>query len=166
MTDEPTAPRATAEVAELRDQVAALRAQVADLEDRWRRAVADFDNLRKRVARESGQQREAERARVAADWLPVLDNLDLALEHAHENPTAVIEGIRAVREQSLALLDQLGFPRQAEVGEPFDPARHEAVAVASDPDVPAGMVLQVVRPGYGTGANQLRPAAVVVSKGD
>jgi len=98
--------------------------------------------------------------------LPILDNLDLALEHAGENPEAVIEGIRAVREQALALLDRLGFPRQAEVGEPFDPARHEAVAVASNPDVPSGTVLQVVRPGYGTGARQLRPAAVIVAKGE
>jgi len=148
------------------DEVAELQARVAELEDQWRRAVADFDNLRKRVARESEQHREAERARVASEWLPILDNLDLALEHAGENPEAVIEGIRAVREQALALLDRLGFPRQAEVGEPFDPARHEAVAVASNPDVPSGTVLQVVRPGYGTGARQLRPAAVIVAKGE
>jgi molecular chaperone GrpE len=172
MIDEPVGTASAEEVAELPDRVsqlpdrvAELQAEVAELEDRWRRAVADFDNFRKRVARESAQQRDIERARIAAEWLPVLDNLDLALAHAGENPTTVIEGIRAVREQALELLDKLGFPRQAADGEPFDPTRHEAVAVAAEPDVPAGTVLQVVRPGYGTGERQLRPASVIVAKG-
>jgi molecular chaperone GrpE len=143
-----------------------LRARVAELEDQWRRALADFDNLRKRVARESSAQSEAERARVAAQWLPVVDNLDLALEHAATDPSAIVQGVRAVRDQALDILARLGFPRRSDVGERFDPARHEAVGVQSVPDAPAGIVVQVVRPGYGTGEHLLRPAAVVVAKGD
>ena len=146
--------------------IAELQARVAELESQWRRALADFDNLRKRVARESAAQRDAERARVAAQWLPVVDNLDLALEHATSDPSAVVQGVRAVRDQAVDILARLGFPRRSDMGERFDPARHEAVAVVAAPDTPAGTVVQVVRPGYGTGEQLLRPAAVVVAKGD
>lgn len=145
--------------------IAELRAQVAQLEDRWRRAVAELDNLRKRVAGESERQRAAERARVAAEWLPVLDNLDLALEHASADPGAIVEGVRAVREQALGVLARLGFPRRDDEGLTFDPARHEAVAAIPTPDAPAGTVVRVIRPGYGEEERQLRPASVVVATG-
>jgi molecular chaperone GrpE len=144
-----------------------LEAQVAELEDRWRRAVADFDNLRKRMAREAAAQARAERGRVAAQWLPVVDNLDRALEHAESDPSAIVPGVRAVRDQAVEILERLGFPRRSDdLGERFDPARHEAVGVLPVPDAEAGTVVQVVRPGYGTGEYLLRPAAVVVAKGD
>jgi molecular chaperone GrpE len=150
------------EPAELTD----LRARVAELEDRWRRTLADFDNFRKRTARESVRQRDQERARVAAMWLPVIDNLDLALSHADGDQTPFAQGVRAIRDQAIEVLAQLGFPRRSDVGEMFDPSRHEAVAVVHQPDAKSGTILQVVRPGYGTGEHQLRPAAVVVAKGD
>jgi molecular chaperone GrpE len=143
---------------------AATRAQLAELEDRWRRAVADLDNFRKRVTRDSDQLQRAERARVAADWLPVLDNLELALQHAESDPGTIVEGVRAVREQALAVLNRLGYPRRDDVGEPFDPTLHEAVGTIEDSEVPDGTVVKVVRPGYGSDENLLRPAAVVVAK--
>jgi len=149
--------------ADLAVTVAELRAQVAQLEDAWRRALADLDNLRKRTARDVAQRQVAERARVAAEWLPVLDNLDLALDHAGDADSALVEGIRAVRDQAIAVLAGLGFPRRDDLGEMFDPARHEAVATVTDPDAPAGTVVRVLRPGYGDGEHQLRPAAVVVA---
>lgn len=151
------------ETADLDRTVAELRAKVAELEDRWRRTVADLDNLRKRAARDAAHQQAAERARAAAEWLPVLDNLDLALEHAGADPRAIVDGVRAVRDQALALLARLGFPRREDVGARFDPARHEAVAAVPRTDTPEGTVLQVVRPGYGDDERQLRPAAVVVA---
>ena len=136
---------------------------VAALEDRLRRALADLDNLRKRQARELERQRAAEANRMAAAWLPVLDNLDLALGHADADPSTIIEGVRAVREQALAVLASLGFSRQDEVGVPFDPARHEVVNVVDDSDAEPGTVVRVVRPGYGTPERQLRPGAVTVA---
>jgi molecular chaperone GrpE len=148
------------------DQTAELKAQVAELEDRWRRAVADLDNVRKRVAREAERLRADERARVAAQWLPVLDNLELALEHAGADPETIVNGVRGVRDQALEVLSRLGYPRQADEGIRFDPGRHEAVAVLPAVDTPAGTVLQVVRPGYGNEEYLLRPAAVVVAKGE
>jgi molecular chaperone GrpE len=148
------------------DEIEELRAQLAEMEDRWRRALADFDNLRKRVARESLQQRDDERARVAARWLPVLDNLELALQHAGADPAAIVAGVQAVRDQALAVLADLGYPRRADENEPFDPSRHEAVAVLPDTNYPPGTIVHVIRPGYGTDERQLRPASVVVAKGD
>jgi molecular chaperone GrpE len=136
---------------------------VAALEDRLRRALADLDNLRKRNARELERQRAAEANRVAAAWLPVLDNLDLALSHADADPSTIIEGVRAVREQALAVLANLGFARQDEVGVPFDPARHEVVNVVDDAEAEPGTVVRVLRPGYGTPERQLRPGAVTVA---
>ncbi|MEN3356055.1 MAG: molecular chaperone GrpE [Mycobacteriales bacterium] len=143
--------------------IAQLRAEVARLADQWRRTAADLENLRKRVAREAGQQRADERARIAAEWLPVLDNLELALEHASSNPAVILEGVQAVRDQALAVLARLGYTRQADVGSTFDPARHEAVAAVPDPTAAPGTVVHVVRPGYGGAERQLRPASVVVA---
>ena len=138
-------------------------AALADLEDRWRRAVADLDNLRKRYARELERERAAERARVAAQFLPVVDNLDRALAHAGGDPAAIVEGVQAVREEALAVLTRLGFPPYEEAGVPFDPSRHEAVRVVESDEVPPGMVVEVLRPGYGQDDRWLRPAAVAVA---
>ena len=138
---------------------------VAELEDRWQRAVADLDNVRKRSAREVERVREEERSRVAAAWLPILDNLELALAHAEADPDSVIEGVRAVRDQAVDLLAGMGYPRDEDVGVPFDPDRHEVVTVVdNDPETPPGTVVRVLRPGYGDNNRQLRPSAVAVSR--
>jgi molecular chaperone GrpE len=138
--------------------------ELAELEDRWRRAVAELDNLRKRFARELDRERAAERARVATGWLQVLDNLELALRHAGTDESPLAQGVRAIRDQAVDVLARLGYPRQDEAGVPFDPTRHEVVTVVDEPEVPPGTVVQVLRPGYGTDDNQLRPMAVAVSK--
>jgi molecular chaperone GrpE len=142
------------------EHAAALR----EAEDRWRRALADLDNLRKRHARELKGQAAAERARTAAAFLPVIDNLELALSHAAADPGAIVEGVRAVRDQAVNVLERLGYPRHAETGVPFDPARHEVVGVVQEPDADPNTVVQVLRPGYGEAERQLRPAAVTVAK--
>jgi molecular chaperone GrpE len=132
----------------------------AELEDRWKRALAETENLRKRFAKELVAQQIAERRRVTAAWLPIVDNLELALAHANEE-SPIVTGVRAIRDQALDLLAALGFPRDDETGIPFDPARHEAISVV--PGDEPGMVARVVRPGYGKGEQQLRPATVVVT---
>jgi molecular chaperone GrpE len=138
--------------------------ELAKLEDRWRRAVADLDNLRKRSARELDRARATERSRVAGAWLPIVDNLELAIRHAGDQSDAVLEGVRNVLGQALQVFEQLGYPRDAEAGIPFDPERHEVVGVVDQPDSAPGTVVEVLRPGYGEGSRQLRPAAVVVSR--
>ena len=126
--------------------------------------MADLDNQRKRHARELKREREAERGRVAGAWLPVIDHLELALSHARSDPSAVVAGVQAVRDQAVQVLAALGFPRHDETGVPFDPARHEVVSVVDDSDAAPGSVVQVLRPGYGDPERQLRPASVAVSR--
>jgi molecular chaperone GrpE len=135
-------------------------------EDRWRRAAADLDNLRKRYAREVARERENERELVTSAFLPVLDTIDRALEHAAADPGSIVEGIRTLREQALAVVRGLGYGREDEPGVPFDPARHEVVGVvdADGAGTPPGSVASVVRPGYGAPGRQLRPAAVTVAQ--
>ena len=138
--------------------------ELAKLEDRWRRAAADLDNLRKRYARELDRERAMERSRVAGAWLPIVDNLERAISHAGDQSDAVVEGVRSTLGQALQVLEHLGYPRDAESGVPFDPARHEVIGVVEQGDSAPGTVVEVLRPGYGDGSNQLRPAAVVVSR--
>jgi molecular chaperone GrpE len=133
-----------------------------ETEARLRRALADLDNLRKRYDREVARERSEERARVVADWLGVVDDLERALQHAGETDSSVVEGVRAVHDQALALLARLGFPRFEDVGRPFDPLRHEAMATTPSDGEP-GTVVAAVRPGYGSVDRILRPAGVVVA---
>lgn len=139
-------------------------AEVARLEDRWRRAVADLDNLRKRYARELDRERATERSRVARALVPIVDDLERALAHEGGHPSAVIDGVRTILDQAVKVYDQLGYSRDDETGVPFDPKRHEVVGMINVPNTDPGMVVEVLRPGYGEGSNQLRPAAVVVSR--
>ncbi|MEU8828085.1 nucleotide exchange factor GrpE [Streptomyces sp. NPDC048636] len=137
---------------------------LAELEDRWRRALADLDNLRKRHARELERELAAERARTATALLPLIDNLELALAHAEAHPGAIVDGVKAVRDQGVDAFARLGYPRHSETGVPFDPTRHEVVGVVEDPEAEPGTVVEVLRPGYGDADHQLRPVAVVVSQ--
>ena len=146
--------------------VADLEARLAEAEDQKLRAVADLANLRRRCAAQVDRAEADARIQVARQWLPVVDNLERALEHATGDPRTIVEGIQAVRQQALGVLASLGFPRRDDTGATFDPARHEAVAATYDARVPPGTVVQVVRAGYGEPDRQLRPAQVVVAKAD
>jgi molecular chaperone GrpE len=135
------------------------------MDERLLRAMADLDNLRKRFVREVARARDAERIRVATEWLPVVDDLDRAVQHAPDGDDGhpLTEGVRAVRDHAIEILSRLGFPRYGKVGEQFDPSRHEAVS-AVDRGGPPGTVVAVVRPGYGNEETILRPAGVVVAR--
>jgi molecular chaperone GrpE len=146
--------------------VSAVREDAHTLPERLLRAAADAENARKRADRRAGAACAAERARVAAAWLPILDDLDRAVDAVEQTTTAGAElawGISAARDRAVALLASLGFDRHEETRIPFDPRRHHAVGTTSDATVPRGTVLVVVRPGYGDGERQLRPAEVVVA---
>jgi molecular chaperone GrpE len=132
-------------------------------EERLRRALADLENMRKRYAEQLATEQASERARVSTAWLPVLDNLELALEHAGNSRESIVEGVRAVRDQAVALLAAYGYQRHDETGVPFDPLRHEAVGVVPGASVPGGTIVRVLRAGYGDGERLLRPASVVVA---
>lgn len=148
------------------DAATTVAAEVTRLDDQLRRALADMDNLRKRHVRERDRERQADRARAAEVWLPIIDNLELALAHTAETDGetdgGMSEGVRAIHQQALEAMERLGFPRFVTDGEAFDPNLHEAVS--SVPDAArAGTIVATARPGYGTREALLRPAAVVVA---
>jgi molecular chaperone GrpE len=135
--------------------------ELKELEDRWRRAVADADNQRKRFERQMLEVRRAERDRVVGKFLSVLDNLDLALHHAQADPASIVAGVRAVRGQALAVLDSLGYQRLDQAGVTFDPTQHEATEVVATGEVEPGQVVSVLRPGYTDSEGGLLRAATV-----
>src|SRR6204780_1725941 len=99
-------PDAIAEQARIAEQAD----RIAGLEDLRLRALADGHNVRKRCAAQVSRAEAEARAAVARQWLPVADNLDLALAHAEADPAIIVEGVRAVRDQALGALARLGFP--------------------------------------------------------
>jgi molecular chaperone GrpE len=143
-------------------RAADLEAEVARLDDRFKRARADLDNYRKRtekdVARLVAEQTDA----LIRDWLEVADSVGRAL--AMDREGAVGDGLRAVGDQIESTLARQGVQRTGEVGEAFDPERHEAVAVRAVPDAPDRTVVEVIRPGYVRDGRVLRPARVAVAQ--
>ncbi|MCS5732504.1 nucleotide exchange factor GrpE [Herbiconiux daphne] len=140
--------------------------RLADLEDRWHRAVADLDNMRKRAAREIEFVRDAERARAASVFLPVVDGLQDAVTYARGQRAGLAEGMESIREQAIAALERLGYPRIDEVGVPFDPRIHEVVSVVERGDRPPRTVVAVARLGFGTPERLLRAAGVIVTSAE
>ena len=137
--------------------------RVLELEDHLRRSLADFDNLRKRFDREVVRERSAERSLAAATWLPIIDDLALALEHAEADPESLRFGVSSIRDQAVNALTRLGFDRFDAVGERFDPVRHEAMGTVASAG-PSGVVIAELRPGYASGESVLRAAGVMVSR--
>lgn len=147
------------------ETAATAEQRIAELEDLRLRALADLDNLRKKCAGQVSRAEAETRARVALQWLPVVDNLERALAHAQADPGSIVDGVQAIRNQAVSVLAQLGYARRDDdLGAEFDPARHEAIASREDPAVPEGSVIEVVAPAYGEGDRQLRPAQVVVAR--
>jgi molecular chaperone GrpE len=150
-------------------ELAALREEKAQLEDRLIRLSADFDNHRKRVLREKQDALSYGHENVVKDLLPVVDNLERAIEHASASSGAdfesMLQGVDLVRRELLAVLVKHGVGAIEAEGEAFDPNVHEALAQVEDPKVPAGRVARVLQKGYRLRDRLLRPARVLVSKG-
>jgi molecular chaperone GrpE len=135
-----------------------------DVLDLLRRERANFLNYKRRVEREQGEDRERERVELLQRLLPLLDDLDRALEHLPPelatHPWA--QGVTLAQRRLAEVLRQLGLERVGTEGDRFDPAVHEAVAYEEQPDATELRVLRVLRPGYSAGGRLLRPAQVVV----
>ena len=125
------------------------------------RTQADFENYRKRMARETALAEGRGIAKVVKEVLPALDNLELALQAAGDDEVA--EGFKLVRNEFLAALARLGIERFSPEGEPFDPSEHEAMSQQPVEGVEAGTVASVYQQGYRIDGSVLRPARVVVA---
>jgi len=138
---------------------AALRAELARVEDRYRRALADLDNYRKRSARETERRVAEAREALLRDWLEALDSVERALRLTPED-----EGLQAVLRQMEAILEREGVSRLGSAGERFDPQRHEAVGTRRADGVADHTIVEVARSGFALGERVLRPAQVVVAR--
>jgi molecular chaperone GrpE len=136
--------------------------ELARMEDRYKRALADLDNYRKRSQREIERRVAEATGAVLRDWLEAVDSVERALRMAPEDPCN--EGLRAVLEQMDGILARQGVRRIGAPGEAFDPERHEAVAVRTSTDAPDRTVLGVERSGFESGERVIRPAQVVVAR--
>ncbi len=149
--------------------LAALQEEHAQLKERWVRLQADFDNHRKRMLREKQETLSYGHENVVKDLLPVVDNLERAIEHAEASSGAdfegMLQGVELVRRELLGALAKHGVEGIEAEGEAFDPNVHEALAQVEEPNVEAGRVARVLQKGYRLRDRLLRPARVMVSKG-
>jgi molecular chaperone GrpE len=128
-----------------------------------KRTQADFENYRKRMARENAAAAERGAAKLAKELLPALDHLELALKAADDD-SDVVRGFAMVRDELFAALGKSGIQAFSPEGEPFDPNEHEAMAQQPSEDAESGTVLEVYQRGYRVGGAVLRPARVVVAQ--
>jgi molecular chaperone GrpE len=137
--------------------------ELHDLLVKYRGASEEFDQARARLRKELSKDVERGRRSLIVSFLEVLDNLDRALDAAGDRTDSFVQGVALVRQQFLTTLEGLGVTRLEPMGQPFDHARHEAVATVATSDRPSGTVVGVVKPGYAIGDEVLRPAQVAVA---
>lgn len=152
------------------DQIELLRTQAtqaAENYDRLLRLTADFDNFKKRAARERDETRRSAIEGLLTRFLPVLDNFDMALaatDQANASVETLKVGITMIHSQLRQVFGDSGVEAIDAVGQPFDPAIHEAVSQQETTEIADGQIVKQLRKGYRLKDKLLRPATVVVAK--
>ena len=136
-----------------------------DWKDRYARTLADFDNYRKRMARDRDELAQFAAKDILKDLLPTVDNLALALDRAVNKEDPFVQGVKLAYDGFLKALADHGATPLDSVGEPFDANYHEALAQLPSPDVAEGVVMNEVKRGWLLHGKLLRAAQVVVSSG-
>jgi len=136
--------------------------KIEDLHDRWVRAVADLDNYKKRAIKERDEIQKFGVEKLVKDLLPVLDNLDRALQAAAPGDT-LVEGVKLVRASLEQVLSRHGVKGFSALGQPFDPARHEALMQVPTADAAPGTVVMEHARGFTLNERLVRPAMVGVA---
>jgi molecular chaperone GrpE len=145
-------------------EIERLKQELSRSRDLHLRALADFDNYRKRVQREQASTAQAGKRQLVLALLDVMDDFERALSHASTAPESILAGTRVIHQRLADLLQAQGVVPYSSVGQPFDPALHEAVAVSTSAQAPPGMVVDELSHGYRWGEEVLRPARVRVAQ--
>jgi len=155
-----------ARIAALEAELAAAREEARQTNDRWLRERADLENVKKRTARQQAETVRYANEALLRDLLPVVDNLERAVEHARGggNGAPLVEGVGLVLKALLDVLEKHGVTRIQARGTPFDPAHHEAVAHVESAEHAPNSVVEEHQPGYRLNERLLRPALVSVAK--
>ena len=158
------APRQAA-IERLERELAAKTEEAAGNYDKYLRERAELENVRKRLQRDKVEALRFANEGLARDLLPVVDNLERAVEHAEAGGDGqpLLEGVRLVLRSALDVLERYGVKRIDAVGDVFDPNRHEAIARVPDGDVEPNRVVRQFLPGYFLHDRLLRAAQVGVS---
>jgi len=148
-------------------KIAELEAQLKDANDRALRTQAELENYRKRAQRELADERRYAVVPLVRDLLPVVDNLERAIEAAQkaEGGQSLLDGVKLVWAQLENVLKQHQCVRIDTVGTPFDPNQHQAIAQEPSDQYPAGTVTRAAQSGYKLHDRVIRPAQVFVSTG-
>lgn len=156
-----------AQGASFQDDVQRLSDEIREANDRTLRAQAELENFRRRMRREMEDERKYASLALIHDMLAVVDNLDRAIEAADKNDGAkgLIDGVKMVQMQFLSAFEKHGCRRIGQVGEPFDPNEHQAIAQEASAEIPAGAITRVAQFGYRLHDRVVRPAQVLVSTG-
>jgi len=141
-----------------------LKEELQREHDMYLRALADFDNYRRRVDRERGATAQRSKREVLLPLLEVLDDLDLAFRHLEDVPSSVSEGLQAIHRKLLGFIEAQGIAPFDSIGQPFDPALHEAAGSIRSDKYESGTVAEEVQHGYRMGNELLRPARVRVAQ--
>lgn len=148
-----------AELEDVKKQFEAAQGELAEFKDKFLRAYADFENAKKRLAKEKADIIKFAGGNLMRGLLPILDNLERALSHAsQEDPLK--EGVSLIRKQLLDLLARHGLKRLEAVGKKFDPHYHEAIGHVESAELPEDTVAEELEPGYMLEERLLRPAKV------
>jgi len=142
-----------------------LKRQLDEKQDRLLRALAETDNVRRRAQRDRDEYVKYANEALLRDLIPVLDNLDRALEAARARGEAasVVEGVELIQREFLKVLERAGVTRYSALGQSFDPTKHEAVARVVSAAAPPGTVVREQLPGYLLHGRVLRAALVAVA---
>lgn len=153
-----------AQTAEDLDPLAAAESARDEYLELAQRAQADFENYRRRIAKDIAAAGARAKGSLVRELLPVVDNLERALAAADDSSDGLHEGVKLVHGGLIAALERSGVEGFAPVGEPFDPALHEALSTRAQADADSGLVVEVVEKGYRIDKTVLRPARVVVAE--
>ncbi|HKY62278.1 MAG TPA: nucleotide exchange factor GrpE [bacterium] len=154
-----------AELEKAQIAVAEAEANAKDAQDKYLRAYAEFDNSKKRSAKEKEESLRYAHERLIKDLLPVLDGLEQALAHADtSDKAAIVEGVELVLRQFLKVLENYGVTPVVSLGQPFDPHHHEAVGQQESGEHEPHSVVNEYRRGYKLHDRLIRPAMVTVAK--
>ena len=151
------------ELSSVKQQLEETLSQTAEFKDGWQRARAEFDNYRKRIERENSLVYQNAVGNVVKRYLPVMDDLERALQNRPEN-LAWVDGIELIYRKLQSILDSEGIKRIEAEGQAFDPNFHEAIGQENTQDVPSGCVSEVIQNGYILGEKVIRPALVRVAE--
>jgi molecular chaperone GrpE len=148
-------------------QLAQKDREIAELKDKYLRALADFENARKRIRQQSEESVRIQRESLLRDLLPIVDNLERAVEAAQggDNGKPIVEGVQMVLSSLLDYLRVQGVTPIEAKGRMFDPRLHEAVDHVASPHHEPNTVVEEMHRGYAAGDRILRPARVSVAKG-